>query len=159
MLETHSPYEIAVFTAPTPFRAGPVDLSVLVSNASTGEPVPNARVSITMVPRERPRQILRRVATTAAATNKLLRAAHFELDNPGWWDVTVEIEQDSDGIQIQFPLEASEPAPKWLAVWPWLAWPVLVVLFYGSHQYLVWLKVESRRHGLQRRRYRTERIS
>ena len=31
---------ITVFTAPTPFRAGPVDISVLVQDAVTGEPDP-----------------------------------------------------------------------------------------------------------------------
>ena len=31
-------YRISVFTAPTPFRAGPVDISVLVQDAATGEP-------------------------------------------------------------------------------------------------------------------------
>ena len=30
-------YRITVFTAPTPFRAGPVDISVLVQDAATGE--------------------------------------------------------------------------------------------------------------------------
>ena len=30
-------YQITVFTAPTPFRAGPVDISVLVQDASTGD--------------------------------------------------------------------------------------------------------------------------
>ena len=33
-------YQITVFTAPTPFRAGPVDISVLVQDASTGDPMP-----------------------------------------------------------------------------------------------------------------------
>ena len=33
-------YQIAVFTSPTPIRAGPVDVSVLVQDAATEECVP-----------------------------------------------------------------------------------------------------------------------
>ena len=39
-------YQIAVFTSPTPFRAGTVDISVLVQDAATGECVPEARVTV-----------------------------------------------------------------------------------------------------------------
>ena len=39
-------YQIAVFTSPTPFRAGPVDVSVLVQDAATGECVPEAQVTV-----------------------------------------------------------------------------------------------------------------
>jgi hypothetical protein len=35
LLERKGPYQIAVFTAPTPLSAGPVDVSVLVQNADT----------------------------------------------------------------------------------------------------------------------------
>ena len=41
-------YQITVFTAPTPFRAGPVDISVLVQDALTGDPMPQARVTVRM---------------------------------------------------------------------------------------------------------------
>ena len=39
-------YQIAVFTSPTPLRAGPVDLSVLIQDAATGEWVPEAQVTV-----------------------------------------------------------------------------------------------------------------
>ena len=39
-------YRITVFTAPTPLRAGPVDISVLVQEAATGEPAPGVQVTI-----------------------------------------------------------------------------------------------------------------
>jgi hypothetical protein len=138
LLERKPPYRIAVFTAPTPFRAGPVDVSVLVQDATTSEPIPDAEVSVTMTPRARPLRALRRPATTEAATNKLLRAALFELPEPGWWEVAVAIKGVEGEAQVGFALEASDPAPKWLAVWPWLAWPAPVVVLFGVHQYLVW---------------------
>src|SRR6516162_2912160 len=67
-------YQVTVFTAPTPFRAGPVDVSVLVLDAATGEYVPGARVTVRLTARGTG-DVLECPATAAAATNKLLRAA------------------------------------------------------------------------------------
>lgn len=39
-------YRIAAFTTPTPLRAGPVDISVLVQDAATGEPNAEVEVSV-----------------------------------------------------------------------------------------------------------------
>ena len=83
-------YQITVFTAPTPFRAGPVDISVLVQDASTGDLVTQARVIVRMTKSGRP--ALEYPATTEAATNKLFRAAQFELPEPGRWEMQVEVE-------------------------------------------------------------------
>src|SRR5262249_9718887 len=41
-------YRITVFGSPSPFRAGPVDISVLVQDAITGQPLPQARVTVRM---------------------------------------------------------------------------------------------------------------
>src|SRR6266566_3607186 len=63
-------YQVAVFTSPTPFRAGPVDFSVLVQDAATGECVPEARVTVRLKAPAGGRA-LEYPATTEAATNKL----------------------------------------------------------------------------------------
>ena len=47
-------YRITVFTAPTPFRAGPVDISVLVQDAATGQPVPEAHIPLLQAASARP---------------------------------------------------------------------------------------------------------
>src|SRR5438309_8563387 len=81
---------ITVFTAPATFRVGPVDISVLVQDALTGEPVPQTRVTVRMT---KPGQfVLVGPATREAATNKLLHAAEFELPEPGRWQLEVEVE-------------------------------------------------------------------
>jgi hypothetical protein len=134
--ERVGPYEVTVFTAPTPLRAGPIDISVFVQDAADGEPVPEATVSVKLSPRGRPGEMLFRTATTDAATNKLLRAALFELPAPGWWDVEVSIEERRGAARVQFALEAAAGGPRWLTLAPWLAWPALVVAFYCLHQFL-----------------------
>src|SRR5207244_1994724 len=78
-------YQIAVFTSPTPLRAGPVDVSVLVQDAATGECVPDARVTVRLTAADG--RAVELPATTEAATNKLFRAAEFQLPEPGRWDV------------------------------------------------------------------------
>src|SRR5215470_12733522 len=70
-------YQIAVFTSPTPFRAGPVDVSVLVQDAATGECVPVARVTVSLKATGDGRAV-ECPATSAAATNRLFHAAVFE---------------------------------------------------------------------------------
>ena len=86
------PYEIAVFTAPNPFVAGPVDISVLVLDLASGEPVLDAKVRVKVEPLGRPAEALTHDATTEAATNKLFHAAVFELPESGVWTVEVTIE-------------------------------------------------------------------
>ena len=44
--EKRGDYRITVFSSPSPFREGPVDISVLVQDAVTGQPLPQARVTV-----------------------------------------------------------------------------------------------------------------
>jgi hypothetical protein len=135
--ERQGDYQITVFTAPAPLRAGSVDVSVLVQDASTGQPLPQARVTVRAAPRGRPGEGFVQPATSEAATNKLLRAAVFELPEPGWWEVEVAVEGEHGQARVRFEVEAAEAAPRWLALWPWLGWPALVIFLFGSHQLLV----------------------
>jgi hypothetical protein len=136
-------YQIAVFTSPTPFRAGPVDVSVLVQDAATEECVPEAQVTVCLKATGDGR-LLECPATTAAATNRLFHAAVFELPEPGHWDVEVAIEGPHGRALLRFGIEADGPAPRWLEFWPWFTWPALVVALFSLHQVLF------RRHHLRR---------
>jgi hypothetical protein len=128
-------YQVTVFTAPTPLCAGPVDVSVLVLDAATAEHVPQARVTVRLTARGTG-EVLEHPATAAAATNKLFHAAVFELPEPGWWDVEVAVEGPRGPALLRFGLEADEPPPRWLELWPWFAWPALAVALFGLHRVL-----------------------
>jgi len=143
-------YHITVFTAPTPLRAGPVDISVLVQAAATGEPVPEAQVTLKATQRDPPGVAICSPATTEAATNKLFYAATFELPEPGWYALEVSIDGALGQAEARFEMEAAEPLPRWLAMWPWIAWPLLPISLFCIHQLLV----RGRSHGnLAPRRY------
>jgi hypothetical protein len=135
--EQHGSYRLTVFTSPAPFRVGPVDVSVLVQDAAAGEPLPDAGVTVRMTPRGRPEAGMEQTATTEAATNKLFRAALFDLPEPGWWDVEVAVDGASGGAQVRFAVEAAEPLPRWPTLWAWIGWPAVAVLLFALHQVLV----------------------
>ena len=75
-------YQIAVFTSPTPFRAGPVDVSVLVQDAATGECVPEAQVTVCLKAPGAGR-VLECPATTEAATNQALPRGRLRTTGAG----------------------------------------------------------------------------
>ena len=130
-------YQVTVFTAPTPFRAGPVDVSVLVQDAGTGQVVPQAQVTVWVGQSARSRPAVAYPATTEAATNKLLHAALFDLAEPGWWELEIEVQGPRGSARVRCEVEAAEPWPRWLAFWPWISWPALAILLFGVHQLLV----------------------
>jgi hypothetical protein len=130
-------YQITVFTEPTPFRAGPVDVSVLVQDAVTKQALPETQVTVWVGQSARGRAAVPYLATTEAATNKLLQAALFELPEPGWWELEVVVQGPRGPGRVRCTVEAAGPAPRWLAFWPWVSWPALVVLLFGVHQLLV----------------------
>jgi hypothetical protein len=141
-------YQVTVFTAPTPLRAGPVDVSVLVQDAATGECVPEARVTVRLTARGSG-EVLEYPATAEAATNKLLRAAVFQLPEPGWWDVEVAVEGPHGPAVVRFGVEADEPLPRWLELWPWFSWPALAVALFSLHQVLVRRRIPCQRVALK----------
>ena len=129
-------YQVTVFTAPTPFRAGPVDVSAVVQDSATGQYMLEAQVTVRLTARDTG-DVLEYPATAAAATNKLFHAAVFQLPEPGWWDVDIAIEGPHGPALLQFGVEADEPPPRWLELWPWFSWPALAVAFFGVHRVLV----------------------
>jgi hypothetical protein len=133
-------YQVAVFTSPTPFRAGPVDISVLIQDVAAGEHVAEARVTVRLTARGSG-QVVDYPATTDAASNKLFHAVVFQLPEPGWWDVDVAIDGPQGSARIRFAVEADEALPRWQTLWPWFGWPVLAVGLFGIHQVLVRRKV------------------
>jgi hypothetical protein len=138
-IERHGDYQITVFSSPNPLRAGPVDVSVLVQYARTGETIRDADIVVEFAADDPSQPPIRAVATADAATNKLLRAAVVELPAPGQWNVHVECTTASQStpIAVAFAMEAAPPLPRWLSVWPWFTWPIVAVLLFAIHRRLV----------------------
>ena len=138
--ERRSNYQITVFTSPTPLRAGPVDISVFVQDAVTGEPIAERDIAVCATPRQHPNDAIQLPATMSAATNKLFQAAVFDLTESGWWDVVIRIDGRSEPVEVAFEMEADEPLPRVWELGPWIAWPIAAILLFLVHKRLVWLK-------------------
>ncbi len=128
-------YQITVFTSPTPFRAGPVDVSVLVQDAASGDLAPESQVTIRLIGQGAD-QTLEYQATTNSATNKLFKAAVFRLPAAGRWDVEVVVDGPRGLASVRFDVDAAEELPRWLEMWPWFTWPAFVVALFSIHQVL-----------------------
>jgi hypothetical protein len=129
--------EIAVFTEPSPFVTGPVDISVLLLDRETGEPDRRARVVVEVSPEGRPDRVVRHVATEQAATNKLFRAAVFELRDAGRSVVKVSIDGPDDHEEVRFDLVVGEPWSPRPGIWHWSLWPLPAIGLYAIHRRLV----------------------
>ena len=130
-------YRISLFTSPNPVRVGLVDISVLVQNVDSASVIPDAQVSIKLWPRDRPAEAITQDASGAAATNKLLQAAIFELPEPGSWDLAVLVDGPNGRAEARCRLEVDEPWPPWLNLAPWVAWPAFPIMLFAIHVALV----------------------
>lgn len=133
---------VTVFTSPTPLRAGPADVSVLLLDADSGQPVLGIPIVVEARPIQGGSPEIRAPATGAAATNKLLSAAQLDFAEPGLWQVSIEVQGLSPTPPLSFEVEVAEPLPPWLHFGVWIAWPLVPIGLFGCHQ---WLTLRRRR--------------
>jgi hypothetical protein len=135
LVEQHGEIQIAVFTAPNPLRAGPVDISLLAQNTRTGETMPELPATVTLTPVDGQGTPIRTELTRANATNRLMQSALVELPTAGQWRVELAVNVQEQLIASNFTLEAGPPLPRWLSEWPWFTWPVLAVGLFVLHHW------------------------
>ena len=123
--------QIAVFTSPAYLTAGEVDVSVLVQDAETSANLPDAQVTVEVVPRDRPYAAQQAPAAQDLATNKLLRACHLTLER-GWHDVRVEVHDSSRQGVVAFAMQVGAEPTKAASFWPWFTWPASPILLMAA---------------------------
>jgi hypothetical protein len=129
---------ITVFTSPTPLRAGPIDVSVLVQDALTNAVIGDVAVTVTLRQPEPVPMMVTGSATRAQATNKLLYAALLNLPAAGAWRVEIAIDRAGHApASLAFDVDAAPPLPPWRAYWPYFALPAIAIAVYALHQWLV----------------------
>src|SRR6185369_1449073 len=75
------PFVITVFTTPSPLRAGPVDISLLIQSRENQQPALDCQALVQL--RKEGAMNIRSEATHEAAQNKLLYAAQAHIPEPG----------------------------------------------------------------------------
>jgi hypothetical protein len=123
--------------SPTPLRAGPVDVSVLVQDRDTGRVVANANVEVSLRPSGANLRPLRSFATLDAATNKLFRVALFTLPEPGRWRLSTVVTVDDRRLELETDVEAVAALPHFSDLWFWAGWPAIAIGLFAAHRGLV----------------------
>lgn len=95
------PYQIEIIVVESSLSLGTVVLFITVTEAATGQPVPDARVVLRTL----------HVATSkegeATAHNTVQFPARYDaqlnLDNPGQWEITVEVRSSLGAVGVEIP--------------------------------------------------------
>jgi hypothetical protein len=127
-------HRISIFTSPAVLGAGWIDVSVLLQDGKTGEILHDPGVQIRMECLDHATVPWEQAATSAAATNKLYRAAQFRLPVEGTWRCTATV---GNGAALSAELQVAPPLPEWLAILPWIGWCWAVVALFAVHRVLV----------------------
>jgi hypothetical protein len=142
--EVVGPFDVTVFTAPGPLRAGPVDISVLVQDVANGQPVLDGEVFVRL---QREGSDLAERASREVAQNKLLYSALMHLPEAGQWEFEVTIKHGKEAASLRRGVSVAPSRPLLLAYWRSLSVPPVVIAIFALNQ---WLK--RRRVSLQQAR-------
>jgi hypothetical protein len=87
---------------------------------------------VTAFPIDHSVRTVRVVATSEAATNKLMRAAPVTFAQPGIWAIEVAVE----GLDpLGFGVDVGEPPPPWREMSLWIGWPLVVIAAFAVRQW------------------------
>jgi hypothetical protein len=127
--------QISVFTSPAMPRVGLLDVSVLVQDAETQTIRDDVAVQVRLEHADGQAIPLQETATAAWATNRLFKAAQFDVTTAGVWRVIVST-REMNVEPLRFDLEISPPLPPWLQLAPWIGWPFGLAILFLIHKRL-----------------------
>lgn len=126
-------YTITIFTTPSPLRAGPVDISVMI-RTNENQPVLDCGVVVQL--QKESAMSVRSEATHEAAQNKLLYAAQVKLPQSGVWDLEVTIKHLDESITVDGAVNVAPANTVVLAYWRSLGLPPLFISLFALNQWL-----------------------
>ena len=138
---------VTVFTSPAPLSAGPADISILLQNRDTLEPVLDAEVSIVMRAEATGSEVHVR-ATREKAQNKLLYAAPVTLGDSGGWEIKASILRLGVTSEIAGTIKVAPNQQKMESYGAYLAFPPLMVLLFTVREWLIRHKKHTSKEGL-----------
>jgi len=166
--ETRGPFVITVFTCSELVRGTASDTSVMVQRSDSSEPILEATVNLVFTaPRGsvlehggplcglpeatflgetaglQTRQVML-PARRDQSSNKLLYAVPFNWPLAGCWNVEALVRQGPDSAKAACEVAVGLPTRRLARLWPYLAWPPLLVALFAMNQ---WLRI----HSLQKR--------
>jgi hypothetical protein len=134
--EASGPFLLTIFTGSDPLRAGPLDVSVLVQDRSSGETILDATADLTLQPLDSASPPLLARASHEQATNKLLQAALVRIPAAGRWRLRAEVRRGPDEATAITELQVAPPPPRLASIWPYLLLPPFAIAVFALHQAL-----------------------
>lgn len=105
------PYEITVGASPTPLKAGPGHLSVLVQKHSNALVVTDAEVTVTVTSLEQQGLSLTREATHEQAADARQYGVPLTFEVPGRWQIDVHVAGPAGPAEAQFNVTVQRDFP------------------------------------------------
>jgi hypothetical protein len=132
--QTAGRFVVTVFAAPTPPRAGPVDISVLAEDLTNGRATLDGEVIVRLW-REGGMTVVGR-ATRNVAQNNLIYSTLMNLPEAGRWELEVTIKQGESKASVLGQIWVAQPRPFLLSYWRSLSLPWIVVALFALNQWL-----------------------
>src|SRR5215467_6296512 len=114
-------FVITVFTTPSPLRAGPVDISLMIQNSENQEPVLDCVANVQL--RKEGARSIGSEATHQFSQNKLFYAAPLNVTESGVWELEVAIWHGDASASVTGPITVASSNPVLLGYWRSLAVP------------------------------------
>ena len=134
--QSAGPFDITVFTAPSPPRVGPVDVSVLVVDRAGHLPLLDVDVQVELRSAAPPALALSATATHAGAVNKLLYATALDVPTSGRWVLNAQVRSTTQHATVSCELAIEPPLGPLGAYWPYLALPAVAVGIFALQQWI-----------------------
>ena len=125
-----------MFTAPAPLRAGPIDLSVLVQDAETGRPITDLPIEVHAQRIGHAEAAIHAAATTGSGHQQA--SPRGDARAPRTRPMAfrrVGARHRPASQPIGFDVDVAEPAPPWLQLSLWIAWPLLPIGLFAFNQF------------------------
>lgn len=142
---------VTVFATPVPVHAGPLDVTVLVQEIPSNQPVADASIGFSLQKVSPPSPDRVRLpawcsssppgswieASSAHSNNKLLSGAYLPLPESGRWQLTLRITRGATDITESLLLDVAPPQNLLALWWPLMVLVPLAVVLYAWRAILI----------------------
>ncbi|MFV0415560.1 MAG: hypothetical protein ACK5NG_04255 [Chthoniobacterales bacterium] len=132
-------YDVSLFVGPSPLRAGPLEVSILLKERGRKEVLSDAKVFVKFrylsseedEKKEgwkplccRIEQVNELELSREHAANRLLYGGWVSLEKSGLWQIELEVDGVSGREKFILPVELASPSSPIFSYWPFLMFPV-----------------------------------
>jgi hypothetical protein len=159
--EAQGPFVVTIFTPSDPVRNAPVEVSVMVQERDSSDPILDAKVDLVFTapsdsilqpteemcgpPEEAHSGHLVISATRKQASNKLLYAAQVRFDAVGHWQLQARVERGGDVAKMACAIPVGPPRNALMGLWPYLLLPPVMLGLFALNHYVTTTTARRRR--------------